>query len=167
VWVPGLSATFQSQVECLDKVGMDNTSCTGGIANTATCPFSRCVDSFSIISRYYRTGSIGTIAADATTRYGSCPPFNAFLNNFYNSYVKPVVDNIGNTVDDGTNTAKLAGRFKTSALTPINSLVAQLNGNVKTLFTQVYNGLTVTNGLGSIFDPSTGLITGLDCRLLS
>ena len=100
-------------------------------------------------------------------RSQGCGPFNTFLNNFYVSYVKPVVDKIGNTVDDGANTAKLAGRFKTNALTPINSLVTQLNGNVKTLFTQVYNGLTVTNNLQSIFDPSTGLITGLDCRLLS
>ena len=41
-----------------------------------------------------------------------------------------------------------------------------MNGAVKTLFTQVYNNLTATDGLLSIFDPSAGVLTGLDCRLL-
>ena len=42
-----------------------------------------------------------------------------------------------------------------------------MNGNVKTLFTEVYNNLTQTNSLLSIFDPTVGVFTGLDCRLLS
>ena len=38
--------------------------------------------------------------------------------------------------------------------------------NVKPLFTEVYNNLTTTLNLDSIFDPTTGVLTGLDCRLL-
>lgn len=167
VWVPGLSSTYQSSVSCLNKVGMDNTTCTGTLANTTSCPYSRCIDTFSIISQYYRTGNIGNIGTDADSRYGTCAPFDSYLNNFYNNYVKLVVDNIGNTVDDSANNAKLAGKFIIKAKTPINSLITELNGNVKTLFNQVYNNLTQTDNLGSIFDPSAGMITGLDCRLLS
>jgi hypothetical protein len=167
VWVPGLSSTYQASVNCLNKVGMDNTTCTGSLGNTASCPYSRCIDTFSIISKYYRTGNIANIGTDADTRYGNCPGFNSYLNNFYTNYVKQVVDNIGNTVDDAANNAKLAGRFVMKAKTPINNLAAELNGNVKTLFTQIYNNLTQTDNLQSIFDPSVGMITGLDCRLLS
>lgn len=167
VWVPGLSNTYQSYVSCLNKVGIDNTTCTTGIDDTTTCPFSRCIDAFSIISTYYRGGNIATIGTDADIRYGSCPQFDSFLNNFYTNYVKLVVDNIGNTVDDASNNAKLAGRFVINAKTPINNLANEMNTNVKTLFTQVYNNLTQTQNLLSIFDPSAGLLTGLDCRLLS
>lgn len=167
VWVPGLSSTYQSAVSCLNKVGIDNTTCTTGIANTGTCPNSRCIDAFSIISTYYRNGNIANIGTDANTRYGSCTQFNSFLNNFHNNYVKLVVDNIGNSVDDAANNAKLAGRFVLNAKTPINSLLNELNGDVKSLFTYVYNNLTTTNQLQSIFDPSAGVLTGLDCRLLS
>jgi hypothetical protein len=167
VWVPGLSSTYQTSVGCLDKVGIDNTSCTSGIANTTSCPYSRCIDSFSIISDYYRGGSIAAIGSDANARYGSCLQFDNFLSNFYNNYVKLVVDNIGNTADDAAINTKLAGRFVINAQTPINSLTNEMNTNVKTLFTQVYNNLTITDGMQSIFDPSVGMISGLDCRLLS
>ncbi len=166
VWVPGVSTTYQASVDCLNKVSIDNTTCTGGIA-APSCPTSRCIDSFSIISDYYRTGSIASIATDADSRYGNCAPFNTFLTNYFTNYVQVVVDSIGNTVDDGTDTSKLAGRFKVNAKTPINNLITYLNTNVKPLFNQVYNNLTQTDNLQSIFDPSVGLITGLDCRLLS
>jgi hypothetical protein len=166
VWVPGLSTTYQASVNCLNKVGIDNTTCPAGIAAPG-CPNSRCIDAFSIISSYYRSGTIVSIGTDANTRYGSCPQFNSFLTNYFNNYVKMVVDGIGNTADFPSDTTKLAGRFVTNAKTPINSLITQLNGNVKTLFNQVYNNLTQTNNLQSIFDPSIGMITGLDCRLLS
>jgi len=42
-----------------------------------------------------------------------------------------------------------------------------MNADVKSLFTEVYRNLTETEGLQSIFDPDTGLLSGLDCRLLS
>lgn len=166
VWVPGLSTTYQSSVDCLNKVGIDNTTCPTGIAAPG-CPSSRCIDAFSIISSYYRSGTIVNIVTDANTRYGTCTQFNSFLVNYFTNYVQTVVDNIGNTADDSSDTTKLAGRFGINAKTPINSLITELNGNVKTLFTQVYNNLTQTNNMQSIFDPSVGLITGLDCRLLS
>lgn len=42
-----------------------------------------------------------------------------------------------------------------------------MNTNIHPLFTEVYGNITTTAGLGSIFDTEAGLITGLDCRLLS
>lgn len=72
VWVPGLSTTYQESVSCLNKVGIDNTTCPGSIA-TSGCPHSRCIDAFSIISSYYRSGNINNLGTDANTRYGNCP----------------------------------------------------------------------------------------------
>jgi hypothetical protein len=167
VWVPGLSTSYQNFVPCLDKLGIDNSTCGKSLANYTACPYSRCIDTFSIISTYYRGNSIGSLVSDADSRYGVCTSFDTYLDNFHNNYVKKVVDNIGNSVDDATDVAKLAGRFVTKAKTPINSLKSKMNGDIKTLFTEVYNNLTQTNNLLSIFDPATGVFTGLDCRLLS
>ena len=165
-WVPGVSSSYQALVGCQDKVSIDNTTCGSDITNTANCPYSRCLDAFSLISAYYRAGKNTTLVSNANTRYGTCANFNSFLTNYYTNYVKPVVDAIGNTVDDATNTSRLAGRFSTNAKTPVVNLATEMNGAVKTLFTQVYSNLTTTNGLLSVFDPSAGVLTGLDCRLL-
>ena len=39
-----------------------------------------------------------------------------------------------------------------------------MNSTVQPLFTQVYGNLS---SLDSVFNPTTGLLTGLDCRVLS
>lgn len=137
VWVPGLSTSYQKYVACLDKVGIDNTTCGLHLDDTSICYYSRCMDTFSIISAYYRnsSGFFSNIIAHANARYGTCTPFNNYINNFHNNYVKKVVDKIGNSVDDASDTTKLAGRFVTNAKTPITSLKTSMNGNVKTLFT--------------------------------
>ena len=167
VWVPGVSMTYQSYVSCRDKVSIDNSTCTNGIDNVATCPTSRCINTFSIISDYYREGTIGTLTSDSNTRYGgACTDFTNYLNNFYTNYAKIVDDSIGNSQVDSANNAKLAGRFNSKAQTPSNTLRDYMNSDVSTLFTHVYDNLTQTENLGSIFDPTTGLFTGLDCRLL-
>jgi hypothetical protein len=77
------------------------------------------VNSFSIISEYYRSSNIANLIPNINTRYGTCTPFNNYLTNYYNNYVKPVVDNIGNTVSDSANNAKLAGRFSINVNTPL------------------------------------------------
>ena len=41
-----------------------------------------------------------------------------------------------------------------------------MTSNVQPLFNQVYSNLTTTLALDSVFNPTTGVITGLDCRLL-
>ena len=41
-----------------------------------------------------------------------------------------------------------------------------MNNNVNTMFDQVYNNLTVTLGLQSVFDTETGVLKGLDCGVL-
>lgn len=121
-WVPGLSSSYQSLVGCQDKVGVDNSTCGSDLTNIANCPYSRCIDAFSLISTYYRASKNTSLVGDAITRYGTCTNFNSFLNNYYTNYVKPVVDAIGNTVDDATNTSRLAGRFSTNAKTPVVNL---------------------------------------------
>lgn len=136
VWVPGLSTTYQASVDCLGKVSIDNTTCGSNIANTASCPYSRCIDTFSIIGAYYRgSKSAGVLSTDANTRYGTCADFNSYLTNYYNNYVKPVIDSIGNTVDDSADLTKLAGRFATKGKAPITTVINEMNGPVKTLFT--------------------------------
>ncbi len=94
-------------------------------------------------------------------------PFLNFLTNYYNNYVYLVVQYIGNIVDDAGDSTKIAGRFVIKAKAPISTYTSYLNTNTKTLFTEVYNNLTQTKNLNSIFDPSSGLLTGLDCRVLS
>lgn len=92
-WVPGISSTYQSLVSCQNKVPQDATVCTTGIQSVANCPSSRCIDSFSIISWYYRGGTLANLVTDANTRYGSaCTPFNNYLTNFADNYVKVVND---------------------------------------------------------------------------
>lgn len=88
VWVPGVSSTYQSYVSCGDRVSIDSTNCPTGIASTSSCPSSRCINTFSIISHYYRAGTIASLATDANTRYGTCATFTTYLDNFYNNYVK-------------------------------------------------------------------------------
>ena len=122
VWVPGLSTTYQGFVGCLNKVGIDNSTCGKSLSNYTACPYSRCIDTFSIISTYYRGNSIGSLVSDTDLRYGTCGDFDTYLDNFHTNYVKKVVDNIGNSVDDAADITKLAGRFVTNAQTPINSL---------------------------------------------
>lgn len=93
VWVPGLSSTYQGLVSCRGKLTEDASACPSGISNTATCPSSRCIDAFSIISLYYRNNNIINLITDANTRYSAaCAPFNDFLTNFFNNYVKVVND---------------------------------------------------------------------------
>ena len=87
-WVPGHSSTYQSLVGCQGKVTQDATTCSSGIASTGSCPSSRCMDSFSIISWYYRGGTIANLVPDANSRYGTCTTFNDYLANFHTNYVK-------------------------------------------------------------------------------
>ena len=169
VWVPGLGG-YQNYVSCRNKLSIDNTTCGIDITDTAPakCPTSRCIDAFSIIGAYSRAnGNIIDLVADSTTRYGSCAPFQNFLTNFYNNYVNLVVQNVGNTVDDVADSLKVAGRLVVKAKTPLTTYNNYLNSNTKGLFTEVYNNLTQTKNLNSIFDPSSGMLTGLDCRVLS
>ena len=119
VWVPGHSTTYQTSVGCQGKVTQDATTCSSGIGSVGTCPSSRCMDSFSIISWYYRGGTIGNMVTDANTRYGTCTLFNDYLTNFHANYVKVVNDNIGDSAQDSGNTAKLAGRYNANAKTPV------------------------------------------------
>jgi len=161
---------YQNYVSCINKLSIDNSSCGSDITNTAitNCPTSRCIDTFSIISTYYRVnGDITDLLADSISRYGTCNPFQNFLINFYNNYVSLIVQNIGNTVDDAANSVKISGRFVIKAKTPLITYSSYLNTNTKALFTEVYNNLTQTSNLNSIFDPPSGLLTGLDCRVLS
>ena len=118
-WVPGVSSTYQSLVSCQNKVSEDATVCTTGIGNVSTCPTSRCIDTFSIISLYYRNGTIGNLITDANTRYNlPCTTFNNFLTNFANNYVQIVNDKIGNSAQDTANSSKLAGRFQINTKAP-------------------------------------------------
>lgn len=105
--------------------------------------------------------------ADTDLRYGSCITFTNYLNNFYNNYVKILVNTIGNTVDDSADSSKIAGRVIIKAKNPLSTYSSYLSTSVKPLFTEVYNNLTITKQLDSIFNPVTGVIKGLDCGLLS
>lgn len=153
---------------CGGKLNQNSSTCSSGISNTASCPSSRCIDTFSIISLYYRNTNINNLIPDANTRYGAaCTPFNDYMTNFFNNYVKIVNDKIGNTAQDSSDTTKLAGRFISTTSTPVQTLLSYMTTNVQPLFNQVYGNLTTTYGLNSIFNPKTGLITGFDCRVLS
>jgi hypothetical protein len=166
-WVPGVSTAYQTFVPCQNKVSQDASVCTSGISNLANCPSSRCIDTFSIISQYYRTYNLGSLTTDANARYGSaCNPFNDYLINFATNYVLVVNDKIGNSAQDSTNTNTLAGRYQTNTYTPINNLKNYMTVSVQPVFTQVYGNLS-SAGLDSVFNPTTGLLTGLDCRVLS
>ena len=78
----------------------------------------------------------------------------------------PIVNNVGDSVTDAADNTKLAGRFVINTKTPLESLRDQMNNNVNTMFDQVYNNLTVTLGLQSVFDTETGVLKGLDCGVL-
>ncbi len=165
-WVPGVSSTYQSLVSCQNKVSIDSTVCTTGIGNVALCSTSRCIDTFSIISLYYRNGTLSNLITDANTRYVlPCTPFNSFLDSFANNYVKVVNDKIGNSAQDGGDSNKLAGRFQIKTNAPTLTVKNYMTSTVKPLFTEVYGNLSAAN-LDSIFNPTTGLLTGLDCRVL-
>ncbi len=78
------------------------------------------MDTFSLISLYYRGGNIANLVPNADTRYGSaCTPFDDYLTNYYTNYVKVVVDSIGNYANDNSNSSRLAGRFNINAKTPV------------------------------------------------
>jgi hypothetical protein len=167
-WVPGLSSTYQNLVSCQNKLSQDATVCTAGIADLSTCPSSRCIDSFSIISSYSRAGTLVTLATtDSNTRYGTtCTPFRNYLTNYATTYVNVVINNIGNSAQDSTDSSKLAGRFQINTKTPLTNLNNYMTTTVQSLFTQAYGNLTAA-GLDSVFNPTSGLLTGLDCRVLS
>lgn len=166
-WVPGVSSTYQALVSCQNKVAEDATVCTTGISSVVNCPSSRCIDTFSIISLYHRNGTSANLVTDANTRYGAaCTPFNDYLTNFANNYVSVVNDKIGNSGQDSTDSNKLAGRFQIKTNTPTLTLKNYMTSSVQPLFTQVYGNLSAVN-LDSVFNPSSGLFTGLDCRVMS
>ena len=50
VWVPGVSSTYQTYVSCINKTSIGSSTCGSNIQNTGTCPFSRCMNGFSLIS---------------------------------------------------------------------------------------------------------------------
>lgn len=164
VWVPGLSSTYQSYVDCGGKISVDATTCTTML--TGVCPTSHCLDTFSILSSYYRASTTGNIVSHANTRYTTCPSFNTYLTNYLSNYVQIVNDKIGNNAVDNSDNTKLAGRFVSKTKTPVNDLKTHMNTNVKTLFQQTYGNISTTAALQSIFDPVSGLITGMDCRML-
>lgn len=164
VWVPGISNTYQIYVSCENKVSMNNKTCNSNIDDTTACPLSSCLDTFSIVGSYYRAnGNINTLIAHSNVRYGVCLKFTTYLTNFHNNYVKKIVDNIGNTIDDASNPAKLAGRFIIKAKTPINTYTSYINTSLKQLFTEVYQNFTQISNLQSIFDPANGVFEGLNC----
>lgn len=107
------------------------------------------------------------MVSDANTRYGTCTDFNNYLSNFLTNYVTLVNDNIGDSAQDSGNTAKLAGRYNSNAKTPVEALSTTMTSSVQPVFNEVYGNLTTTLGLDSIFNADTGVLTGLDCRLLS
>jgi len=164
--VPGVSSTYQSLVSCQNKVTEDAVVCASGISSTSNCPSSRCMDTFSIISLYYRNNTIANLVTDANTRYGTCAPFNTFVTNFGNNYVKVVNDKVGNSAQDAADNTKLAGRFQTKTNSPLLTAKNYMTASVQPLFTQVYGNLTAAS-LDSVFNPTSGVLTGLDCRLLS
>ena len=136
VWVPGISNTYQSYVGCENKMSTDHEACNTNIVDTTACPLSSCLDTFSITGAYYRSnGNINSLILHSNTRYGVCLKFTTYLNNFHNNYVKKIVDNIGNTIDDANNPAKLAGRFITKAKNPINTYISYINASLRQLFT--------------------------------
>ena len=168
IWVPGLSTKYQKYVSCSGKNRANNETCGTKIKDTSTCPVSSCIDTFSIAGSYYRSnGDITALIADSDIRYGSCTTFTNYLNNFYNNYVRIVIDTIGNTFDDAADSSKMAGRVIIKARTPLTSYSNYLSTTTKSLFTDVYNNLTITKQLDSIFNPVTGVIKGLNCGLLS
>lgn len=163
VFVPGISTSYQQLVDCLGKVSVDATTCTSGFVNPP-CPTSRCIDTFSLLSYYYRASTTGSITADSTARYTlACTPLNNFLNNFLNNYVAPINLNIGNTAQDSAVSTKLAGRYNAKAKVYIDDLTTYLTSTIQPLFNQAYGNLSA---LESVFEPNTGMITGFDCRLL-
>jgi hypothetical protein len=164
IWVPSISAASQTYVSCDPKVGIDSTVCTSGLITG--CPYSRCLDTFSLMDWYNRGGTTGNIITDANSRYGTCNNFNNYLTNFLTNYVVPVSTKIGNSVQDSADSTKLAGRFNSMKLL-VETVNTQMSTNVQPLFTQTYGNLSSTLSAESIFDPTKGLLVGLDCRLLS
>lgn len=41
-----------------------------------------------------------------------------------------------------------------------------MNSNVQPIFNEVYNNLTATHGLQSVFNIDTGVLKGMDCGVL-
>ena len=77
VWVPGISSTYQSYVSCENKITIDNKTCNSNIADTAACPLSSCLDTFSIVGAYNRaSGNINSLIVHSNTRYELTPNFN-------------------------------------------------------------------------------------------
>jgi hypothetical protein len=141
VFVPGVSTSYQQFVDCLGKVPVDATTCINGFVSP--CPTSRCIDTFSLLSYYYRASAIASINADSTSRYTlACTPLNNFFTNFLNNYVGVINLNIGNTAQDSADNTKLAGRYNANAKVFIDDLTTYLTSTIQPLFSQAYGNLS-------------------------
>ncbi len=82
----------------------------------------------------------------------SSSTFTSYLNNFHNNYASIIINTIGNSVDDASDPSKMAGRVITKAKDPFSTYSNYLSTTVKSLFSEIYNNLTVTKNLNSIFN---------------
>ena len=149
-WIP--TAQSSAAISCKAASGNMATTTQCTVANFASgaggC--SGCMDSQDIITTYVIAS---TFITDIQTRYpgASCGPFINDLTNTFNNYY-----NIKNTQYSPLQTRVAAAAFA------VNAYKASIT-NVGTAFDSVISSFQST--ADSIFDPTYGIIAGLNCAI--
>lgn len=161
-WVPSDYPNPQyPSISCTSKGGGigNETTCPNGVASLGLC--QGCMDSSQILNFYQRSPS-SDLNADLGVRYGSACSFNQELQNIWKNYYQIKANALGPDVQGSPSVDGVLSRTM-AVKSDIDSLISQVDPALPNLFSNVLTGLST---ISSIVDPKTGLLAGLNCRLM-
>jgi hypothetical protein len=149
-WIPTAQSSAAISCKAISGNMATTTQCTAANFPNGAGSCSGCMDSQDIITTFVIAG---TFTTDIQTRYpgAGCVPFiNDLTNTFNNYYTKKY-----------TQYTPLKTR-STTAATAINAYKTSIT-NVGATFDSVISSFETT--ADSIFDPTYGIIAGLNCAI--
>lgn len=137
----------------------DETTCFNGVSGYDGC--SGCMDTTQILNMY-QISQTWDLMTDLGNRYGVFCGFNDELNNVWANYYSIKYKVFGPDVRGVPSYNGVLPRLK-KVKSGIDNLVSAIDPALPNLFSNVLGGL---NSINNIVDPASGLLAGLNCRLM-
>lgn len=116
----------------------------------------------AIILNFYQKNTGEDLNTDLGQRYGAGCTFNQELENVWVNYYQIKANVLGPDVAGVPSTAGVLPRTMT-VKNDIDNLINEIDPALPNLFKSVLDGLSTIN---NIVDPKTGLLAGLNCKLM-
>lgn len=114
------------------------------------------------ILNYYQKNTDKDLLNDLGVRYGQQCTFNQNLNNIWKNYYLVKSNALGPDIEGVPSTSGVLPRTMT-VKNDIDNLINSIDPALPNLFNNVLEGLST---ISNIVDPKTGLLAGLNCKLM-